>query len=65
MRETIHRAKMHGPGVIALRNSSHVGAAMHHTLMGAAEGCVGFLSTSVSPAMAPWGLVQKPIGTNP
>lgn len=65
MREAIRRAKMHGVGVVALRNSNHFGTAMYYTRMAAADGCVGFLSTNASPAMAPWGGRKKAIGTNP
>ncbi len=65
MRDAIRRAKAHGVGVVALRNSNHFGTAMYFTLMAAAEGCVAFLSTNASPAMAPWGGREKTVGTNP
>jgi LDH2 family malate/lactate/ureidoglycolate dehydrogenase len=58
-------AKAHGIGAVALRNSNHFGTAMYFTLMAARAGCVGFLSTNASPAMAPWGGRQKAVGTNP
>jgi LDH2 family malate/lactate/ureidoglycolate dehydrogenase len=64
-RDAIRRAKVHGVGVVALRNSNHFGTAMYFTLMAAAEGCVAFLSTNASPAMAPWGGREKTVGTNP
>ncbi|MBE7197792.1 MAG: Ldh family oxidoreductase, partial [Parafilimonas terrae] len=35
------------------------------TLMAARAGCVAFLSTNASPAMAPWGGRTKTVGTNP
>jgi LDH2 family malate/lactate/ureidoglycolate dehydrogenase len=63
--EAIARAKSHGIGAVALRNSNHFGTAMYFTLMAAREGCVGFLSTNASPAMAPWGGRKKTVGTNP
>ncbi len=65
MTDAIRRAKAHGVGVIALRNSNHFGTAMYYTLMAAREGCVAFLSTNASPAMAPWGGRKKTVGTNP
>jgi len=65
MREAIDRAKVHGIGAVALRNSNHFGTAMYFTLMAAREGCVGFVSTNASPAMAPWGGRKKTVGTNP
>jgi LDH2 family malate/lactate/ureidoglycolate dehydrogenase len=64
-REAIARAKAHGIGAVAVRNSNHFGTAMYFTLMAAREGCVGFLSTNASPAMAPWGGRKKTVGTNP
>ncbi len=64
-REAIKRAKAHGVGVVAVRNSNHFGTAMYYTLMAPREGCVAFLSTNASPAMAPWGGRKKTVGTNP
>ncbi|NVO15691.1 MAG: Ldh family oxidoreductase [Rhodoplanes sp.] len=64
-REAIRRAKQHGIAAVAVRNSNHFGTAMYFTLMAPPEGCVAFLSTNASPAMAPWGGRQKTIGTNP
>lgn len=65
MEEAIRRAKAHGVGAVALRDSNHFGTAMYFTLMAARAGCVGFLSTNASPAMAPWGGRAKTVGTNP
>ena len=65
MDEAIARAKTHGIGAVALRNSNHFGTAMYFTLMAARQGCVGFLATNASPAMAPWGGRKKTVGTNP
>lgn len=64
-REAVRRAKAHGVGAVALRNSNHFGTAMYYTLMAAREGCVAFLSTNASPAMAPWGGRKKAVGNNP
>jgi LDH2 family malate/lactate/ureidoglycolate dehydrogenase len=65
MEQAIERARTHGIGAVALRNSNHFGTAMYYTLMAARADCVGFLSTNASPAMAPWGGRQKTVGTNP
>ena len=65
MRDAIRRAKAHGLAAVALRNSNHFGTALFYTLMAARAGCVAFLSTNASPAMAPWGGRQKTVGTNP
>jgi len=65
MEEAIARARRHGVGVVAVRESNHFGTAMYFTRMAAAAGCVGFLSTNASPAMAPWGGRAKAVGNNP
>jgi LDH2 family malate/lactate/ureidoglycolate dehydrogenase len=65
MEEAIGRAKRHGVGVVGVRDSNHFGTAMYFTRMAAAAGCVGFLSTNASPAMAPWGGRAKAVGNNP
>jgi LDH2 family malate/lactate/ureidoglycolate dehydrogenase len=64
-REAVRRAKVHGIAAVGVRNSNHFGTALYFTLMAAREGCVGFLSTNASPAMAPWGGRKKVVGTNP
>ena len=64
-KEAIRRAKVHGIAAVGLRNSNHFGTAMYFTLIGPREGCVAFLSTNASPAMAPWGGRKKTVGTNP
>lgn len=63
--EAIKRAKSHGIGAVAIRNSNHFGTCMYFTRMAAMEGCVGFLTTNGGPAIAPWGGMKKIIGTNP
>ena len=63
--EAVRRAKAHGVGVVALRNSNHFGTAMYFTLRAAWEGCIALLSTNASPAMAPWGGREKRVGNNP
>ena len=65
MGEAIRRAKVHGIAAVALRNSNHFGTALYYTLAAARAGCVAFLSTNASPAMAPWGGRKKTVGTNP
>jgi LDH2 family malate/lactate/ureidoglycolate dehydrogenase len=65
MDEAVRRAKAHGIGAVAVRNSNHFGTAMYYTSMAARAGCVGFLSTNASPSMAPWGGRRKLLGNNP
>jgi LDH2 family malate/lactate/ureidoglycolate dehydrogenase len=64
-REATRRAREHGVGVVAMRNSNHFGTAAYFTRMAARDGCVGILTTNASPAMAPWGGRRKTVGTNP
>jgi LDH2 family malate/lactate/ureidoglycolate dehydrogenase len=63
--EAIKRAKAHGIGAVAMRHSNHFGTAFYFTLIAARSGCIGFLSTNASPAMAPWGGREKALGNNP
>ncbi|WP_309604939.1 Ldh family oxidoreductase [Phenylobacterium sp.] len=64
-RDAIRRARAHGIGAVAVRNSNHFGTAMYFTLMAPPQGCIMFLSTNASPAMAPWGGREKMVGANP
>lgn len=61
----IERARRHGISGVAVRNSGHFGTAAYFTRRAAEAGCVAFLATNASPAMAPWGGRAKSIGTNP
>ena len=66
MKDAIRRAKAHG---IARRRAAQLQPFRHGALLHAAwrraPGCVAFLSTNASPAMAPWGGRKKTVGTNP
>ena len=64
-KEAVKRAKAHGIGAVAVRNSNHFGTCMYYTFTGAREGCVMLLTSNGGPAMAPWGGMKKIIGTNP
>ena len=64
-RQAVRRAREHGVGVVAVRNSNHFGTAAYFTRMAAHDGCVAILTTNASPAMAPWGGRRKTVGTNP
>ena len=61
----MERARIHGVSAVGVRNSNHFGTAAYFTRRSAEAGCVAFLSTNASPAMAPWGGRTKAIGTNP
>ncbi len=64
-RDAVARAKRHGIGLVAVRNSNHFGTAAYWTRRMADAGCVGILTTNGSPAMAPWGGREKTVGANP
>ncbi|TCO45014.1 LDH2 family malate/lactate/ureidoglycolate dehydrogenase [Kribbella antiqua] len=61
----VDRAREYGVSAIGVRNSGHFGTAAYFTRKAADQGCVAFLCTNASPAMAPWGGRRKSIGTNP
>ena len=54
-REAVRRAREHGVGVVAVRNSNHVGMSAHYTRMMAEEGCVGVLTTTLTKSPGPNG----------
>jgi LDH2 family malate/lactate/ureidoglycolate dehydrogenase len=59
MSKAIALSKEHGIGAVAVRNSGHFGTALYFTKIAAEAGCVGFVSTNASPAMAPWRRLRK------
>ncbi|MDP9050819.1 MAG: Ldh family oxidoreductase, partial [Acidobacteriota bacterium] len=65
MLSAIARAKKHGIGAVAVRNSNHFGTIMYFTRMAAQNSCVAFMTTNGGPALAPWGGLDKIVGTNP
>lgn len=64
-RAAVARARVHGVGVVGVRDSNHFGTAMYYTRAAARDGCVAILTTNASPAIAPWGGTAKVLGTNP
>ena len=65
MEEAIARAKKFGVSAVAAHNSNHFGTAFYFTRMAARRGCIAFLTSNGSPAMAPWGGRKKLVGNNP
>lgn len=61
----VERARRYGVSAVGVRNSNHFGTAAYFTRDAAKAGCVTFLATNASPAMAPWGGREKAVGTNP
>ncbi len=66
MEMAIAKAKEHGTGTVAIRNSNHFGTVMYYTRIAAQQGCIAFMTSNGGKAMAPWGgSKNKIIGTNP
>lgn len=63
--EAVRRARAHGVGVVSVRHSNHFGTCMYFTRWGAQQGCAMLMMSNGGPNMAPWGGLQKKIGTNP
>lgn len=61
----IEKARAHGIGIVALRNSNHYGMAGHYALMASRQGMIGFSMTNVLSSMAPTGGANKRLGNNP
>ena len=58
-------AKSMGLGAVAVRNSSHFGAAGYYAERAAEAGLIGLSFTNAQPAIAPTGAVEGLLGTNP
>jgi LDH2 family malate/lactate/ureidoglycolate dehydrogenase len=58
-------AKRLGLGAVAVRNSSHFGAAGYYADRAAEQGLIGLAFTNAMPAIAPTGGMEGLLGTNP
>ena len=58
-------AKKLGLGAVAVRNSSHFGAAGYYADRAAEQGLIGLAFTNAMPAIAPTGSSEGLLGTNP
>lgn len=65
MRLAVGKAKAGGVGAVTVRRSSHFGAAACYALMAAEAQCVGLVTTTGPPLLAPIGGVERRIGNNP
>jgi LDH2 family malate/lactate/ureidoglycolate dehydrogenase len=61
----IEIGKKYGLGAVAVRNSSHFGAAGYYSEHAAEQGLIGLAFTNASPAIAPTGGIEGLFGTNP
>ncbi len=65
MQMAIDKAKQHGMGMTAVRNSTHYGIAGYYTLMACEAGMIGITGTNARPSIAPTFSVENMLGTNP
>lgn len=61
----IGKARKHGMGMVAVRNSTHYGIAGYYTMMAAEAGMIGITGTNARPSIAPTFGVENMLGTNP
>ena len=62
MKLAIEKAKKHGVGFVAVKNSTHYGIAGYYTSMAADAGCVGLSGTNARPSIAPTFGVEPMLG---
>jgi L-2-hydroxycarboxylate dehydrogenase (NAD+) len=65
MQMAIDKAKKHGVGFVAVKNSTHYGIAGYYVTMATQQGCVGLSGTNARPSIAPTFGVEPMLGTNP
>ena len=61
----IELAKLHGMGMVALRNTNHWMRGGTYGWQAADAGCISILFTNTQPNMPPWGGKDSRIGNNP
>jgi len=61
----IDLAKVHGMGLVALRNTNHWMRGGTYGWQAADAGCISILFTNTQPNMVPWGGRDSRIGNNP
>jgi ureidoglycolate dehydrogenase (NAD+) len=62
---SIELARRHGVGAVAVRRSSHYGAAAYYAIRAARAGLVGISTTNSEPFVIPFGGLGHALGTNP
>ena len=61
----ISKARSHGMGMVAVRNSTHYGIAGYYAKMACDAGMIGITGTNGRPSVAPTFGVENLLGTNP
>ena len=65
MELAIANAEKHGIGYVGVRNACHYGTAGFYAMMAERRGMIGFSTTNSGTFVAPYGGVEKRLGTNP
>jgi LDH2 family malate/lactate/ureidoglycolate dehydrogenase len=67
MEHCLHLAELHGLGLLAVRQSSSLGAMAYFAMMAVSHECIGFAATNTELriGMPPWGGVTPTLGNNP
>ncbi|OGG50451.1 MAG: hypothetical protein A3F84_24440 [Candidatus Handelsmanbacteria bacterium RIFCSPLOWO2_12_FULL_64_10] len=65
MQTAISKARQTGIAAVAVRNSTHFGAAAKYAMQALEHGMVGFSVSSSSPGLAPYGGASRVIGNHP
>ncbi len=65
MKLAIEKAKKFGIGFTGVRNGCHYGTAGYYAMMAEREGMIGVSTTNSGVFVAPYGGVEKRLGTNP
>lgn len=65
MRLAIDKAREHGIGLVAVRDSNHFGTAGFYARMAADEGMIGWASTNSNPLTVPTHAGTPALGSNP
>jgi LDH2 family malate/lactate/ureidoglycolate dehydrogenase len=61
----VERARLHGVGVVGVRNSHHFGMAALYVIPPAEQGFIAVMVTNASPLLAPAGGREARVGNNP
>jgi LDH2 family malate/lactate/ureidoglycolate dehydrogenase len=65
MQMAIDKASKNGMGMVAVRNSTHYGAAGYYPMMAIDNGMIGMTGTNARPSVAPTFGTEGMLGTNP
>lgn len=65
MNLAIEKAREHGMGCVAARNSNHFSTCAYYSMMASENEMIGITLSTASPRIAPWGGLDAIIGNNP